>query len=72
MFRRKIILVMQVTKHTLATCPINDDKYSEVTVKWMENIEDIAAKFGVKFMRSGPTTQLTWCTCSMIRPVWAT
>lgn len=46
------MLVMQVTKHPAELCPAYHDKYRDPTVSWYENIEGIAAKFGVKFMGS--------------------
>jgi hypothetical protein len=46
------MLVMQITKHTPDSCPVYEPKYRDITMQWMENIEGVAAKFGVKFMGS--------------------
>lgn len=46
------MLVMQVTKHPADLCPAHNPKYRDLTVAWYENIEKVAAKFGVKFMGS--------------------
>ena len=46
------MLAMQVTKHPADLCPVYETKYRDVTVNWYENIERIAANFGVKFVGS--------------------
>jgi hypothetical protein len=46
------MLVMQVTKHPADLCPAYHDKFRAITVGWYENIESIAAKFGVRFLGS--------------------
>ena len=45
-------MAMQVSKHPADLCPAYNDKYRALTIDWYENVEEISAKYGVKFLGS--------------------
>jgi hypothetical protein len=42
--------IMQVIRHSPESCPLGDPKKLEVMIKWLENIESIAFKYGIKVL----------------------
>lgn len=42
--------IMQVIKHSPESCPLGNPKNLGVMMKWLENIEGIASKYGIKVL----------------------
>jgi hypothetical protein len=42
--------IMQIIKHSPESCPLGNPKKLEVMIRWLEQIESIAAKHGIKVL----------------------
>jgi hypothetical protein len=40
--------IIQIIKHSPESCPLGNPKELEVVMRWLEQIENIAAKHGIK------------------------
>lgn len=44
------MLVMQVAEHRPEVCPVYNDEYKSVTLKWFESVDRLCAKSGIKML----------------------
>jgi hypothetical protein len=42
--------IMQVIKHSPESCPLGNPKKLEAMMKWLENLESISSKHGIKVL----------------------
>jgi hypothetical protein len=44
------MLILQTMRHSPESCPLGNPKNLDVMIKWIENLENLTAKYGIKIV----------------------